>query len=204
MNSSNITHTHTKDVMYLIRGIYNPTSYIDERGEENPNELYQTSRPKHLPKVPGEQVNWHKGRCHQPNPGCGNLYWTNNLEARGGGEQKGNLNNLCQPSVPYLILLPTEEGKKDNCEHWLDTNDIKVNIYAKNNKVKVKSLSRVQLCDPMDCSLPCSSNHGIFQARIPEWVAMPFSRVSSWSGDWTWVSHITGRLLPTEPPGKTY
>ena len=48
----------------------------------------------------------------------------------GGGEQKGNLNNLCQQSVPYLILLPTEEGKKDNCEHWLDTNDIKVNIYA--------------------------------------------------------------------------
>ena len=31
MNSSNIPHTHTKDVMYLIRGIYNPTSYIDER-----------------------------------------------------------------------------------------------------------------------------------------------------------------------------
>ena len=30
------------------------------------------------------------------------------------------------------------------------------------------------LCDPMDCSLPGSSVHGIFQARIPEWVAMPF------------------------------
>ena len=42
-------------------------------------------------------------------------------------------------------------------------------------KVKVKSLSRVQLCDPMDCSLPCSSVHGIFQARILEWVAISFS-----------------------------
>ena len=40
------THTHTQDVMYLIMEIYNPTSYIDERGEENSNELYQTSRPK--------------------------------------------------------------------------------------------------------------------------------------------------------------
>ena len=40
---------------------------------------------------------------------------------------------------------------------------------------KVKSLSHV-LCDPMDCSLPGFSIHGIFQARIPEWVAISFSR----------------------------
>ena len=32
------------------------------------------------------------------------------------------------------------------------------------------------LCDPMDCSLPGSSVHGIFQARILEWVAISFSR----------------------------
>ena len=38
----------------------------------------------------------------------------------------------------------------------------------------VKLLSRVQLCDPMDCSLPGSSVHGIFQARILEWVAISF------------------------------
>ena len=31
------------------------------------------------------------------------------------------------------------------------------------------------LCDPMDCSLPGSSVHGILQARILEWVAMPSS-----------------------------
>ena len=35
------------------------------------------------------------------------------------------------------------------------------------------------LCDPMDCSLPGSSVPGIFQARILEWVALPFSRGSS-------------------------
>ena len=34
------------------------------------------------------------------------------------------------------------------------------------------------LCDPMGCSLPGSSVHGIFQARILEWVAMPSSRAS--------------------------
>ena len=36
------------------------------------------------------------------------------------------------------------------------------------------------LCDPMDCSPPGSSVHGILQARILEWVAMPSSRVLPW------------------------
>ena len=49
------------------------------------------------------------------------------------------------------------------------------------------------LCDPMDCSLPGSSIHGIFQARILEWVAISFSRGSSRPRDQTWVSHIVGR-----------
>ena len=50
------------------------------------------------------------------------------------------------------------------------------------------------LCDPMDCSLPGSSVHGILQARILEWVAISFSRVSSQLRDWTEVSHIADRL----------
>ena len=45
-------------------------------------------------------------------------------------------------------------------------------------KVKVKLLSYVRLfSDPMDCSLPGSSIHGIFQARVLEWVAIAFSIV---------------------------
>ena len=49
--------------------------------------------------------------------------------------------------------------------------------------MKVKSQSEVaQSCrtlrDPMDCSLPGSSIHGIFQARVLEWVAIAFSTVS--------------------------
>ena len=44
------------------------------------------------------------------------------------------------------------------------------------------------LCDPMDCSPPGSSVHGIFQAGRLEWVALPFSRGSSWLRDWTQVS----------------
>ena len=42
---------------------------------------------------------------------------------------------------------------------------------------------RLTLCDPMDCSLPGSSIHGILQARLLEWVAISFSRGSSPPGD---------------------
>ena len=48
--------------------------------------------------------------------------------------------------------------------------------------VVVQSLSHVQLfCNPMECSLPGSSIHGISQARILEWVAFFFSRGSFWT-----------------------
>ena len=49
------------------------------------------------------------------------------------------------------------------------------------------------LCDPMDCSLSGSSVHGIFQARVLEWVSISFSRGSSWLRDQTRVSRIVGR-----------
>ena len=48
------------------------------------------------------------------------------------------------------------------------------------------------LCDPMNCSLPGSSVHGILQARILEWVAMPSSRRSSQARDRTQISCIAG------------
>ena len=50
------------------------------------------------------------------------------------------------------------------------------------------------LCDPMDCSLP-GSIHGIFQARILEWVAISFSRGSSRPRDRTQVSRLVGRCF---------
>jgi len=43
----------------------------------------------------------------------------------------------------------------------------------------VNLLSHVQLCSPVDCSLPGSSIHGIFQARVLEWVAISFFTGSS-------------------------
>ena len=49
------------------------------------------------------------------------------------------------------------------------------------------------LCDPVDCGLPGSSIHRIFQARILEWVAISFSKGSSWPRDWIQVSYVAGR-----------
>ena len=48
------------------------------------------------------------------------------------------------------------------------------------------------LCDPMDCSPPGFSVHGILQVRILQWVVMPFSRGSSQSRDRTQVFHTAG------------
>ena len=52
--------------------------------------------------------------------------------------------------------------------------------------------SCLTLCDPMGCSLP-HSVHGIFQARVLEWVAISFSRGSSQPRDQTQVSCIVSR-----------
>ena len=50
-------------------------------------------------------------------------------------------------------------------------------------------------CDPMDCNLPSSSVHGIFQTRILEWVAISSSRGSSQPRDGTCRSCIGRRVL---------
>ena len=62
--------------------------------------------------------------------------------------------------------------------------------------------SCLTLCEPMDCSLPGSSVRGTFQARILEWVAILFSRGSSWPRNWNWVSCIGGRFFITWATGK--
>ena len=90
--------------------------------------------------------------------------------------------------------------------------------------MKVKSQSEViQLCltlgDPMDCSLPGSSIHGIFQARVLEWGAIAFSDIPYYpysthdlapptvlSGlllrPWTWVSFFGGLQHPPVGSGS--
>ena len=58
--------------------------------------------------------------------------------------------------------------------------------------------SCLTLCNPMDCSPPGSSVHGILQARILEWVTISYSRGSSWPRDWiniSCISCIAGKLF---------
>ena len=77
-------------------------------------------------------------------------------------------------------------------------------------KLKLKQYEWIYICmcakslqscptlwDPVDCSPPGSSVHGISQARILEWVASSFSRRSSWPRDWTHISYLswTGRQV---------
>ena len=76
-----------------------------------------------------------------------------------------------------------------------------------NHLMHAKALwSCLTLCNPRDCSPPGSSIHGSLQARILEWVAISYSRGSSWPRDWTHVSYIylswQVGSLPLVPPGR--
>ena len=68
-----------------------------------------------------------------------------------------------------------------------------------NTKTKSAGHSVLSLCNPMDHRLPGSSVHGILQARLLEWITIPFSRVPSWPRDWTCVSCIKGRFFSFWP-----
>ena len=68
-------------------------------------------------------------------------------------------------------------------------------------KVSVAQSSRT-VCDPMCCSPPGSSVHGILQARILEWVAIPFSRGSPDPGVKPGSPALQADSLPSEPQGS--
>ena len=79
---------------------------------------------------------------------------------------------------------------------------IEMNLFTKQKQVHrlrgCKQASEVAqscptICNPMDCSLPGFSIHGILQVRILEWVTSSFSRGSSRPWDRSWVSRIGGR-----------
>ena len=82
-----------------------------------------------------------------------------------------------------------------------DYSKIYVSIFSLQtiNKITFELLcmraSCFSLCNPMDCSQPGSSVHGILQARVLEWVTIPISRGYSWPRDWTQVSCLVGRFF---------
>ena len=108
--------------------------------------------------------------------------------------------------MAYRILVPqsgieprspAEETQSPN--HWIAREFPKLyfrefQTYLKESESEVAQ-SCLTLCNLVDCSLPGSSVHGIFQARVLEWVAISFSRGFSWTGDQTRVSRIAGRYF---------
>ena len=80
-------------------------------------------------------------------------------------------------------------AKKLDTTKQLNNNEIDV------NRVCMSHQSCLTLCDPVGYSPPGSSVHGIFQARILEWVAIPFFKGSSQSRDQNQVSRIAGRFF---------
>ena len=80
-----------------------------------------------------------------------------------------------------------------------------LNLQSKTMHQRSVAKSRWTLCDPMDCSPPGSSVHGIFQARILEWVVLPSSRGPSRPRDQTCVSQVSciaGGFFTAEPLGR--
>ena len=112
----------------------------------------------------------------------------------------------------------------DNEKLWISSKYVKVtfkklqqtqrvifDVLIKNSCVCVLScFSCVWLCDPMDCSPPGSSVHGIHQARIWEWNARLSSRASSWRQERShrdqtrdsYLLHLQSSSLPLVPPQK--
>ena len=97
-----------------------------------------------------------------------------------------NRNNIVANSRKTLMVHITNKTKQKDKDY---SRSINVNVCVG------ASCSVLTLCNPMNCNLPGSSVHGIFKARILEWVVIPFSRGSSLFRDWSWVFGIAGRFL---------
>ena len=133
---------------------------------------------------------------------------------------------LCQSSFRCCILFDPDDTLRDCLDRALSPfhrwNDylivvtVKVKVWSWQTGftlqilptfVLVKSLqSCLTLCNPVDCSLPGSSVHGILQARILEWVAMSFSRgivpIQGSNPCLLCLLHWQMSSLPLEPLGK--
>ena len=117
------------------------------------------------------------------------------MKEEGGGGRRGG-----RKGWPYRRLLPPADTQAlwnftlglQRREDWNsalpeirpDQNQNSSSLPRGGEAVKLTQLCPT-LCDPMDCSLPCSSVRRILQARILEWVAISFSRRSSQPRDRT-------------------
>ena len=102
----------------------------------------------------------------------------------------------------WLWPTPQKEGPTPD-PSWCSCTEILISLLRSHSDIIMRAIlpivesgvaqSCLTVCDPMDCSLPGYSVHGIFQAIVLEWIAISFSRGSSWPRDRTQVSHIVDR-----------
>ena len=128
----------------------------------------------------------------------------------------GNLDfSLCfiQPGISHDVLCIKLNKPGDNIQPWCIPFPIWNQSVVPCPVLTVLSLhffclcfvvSRVQLWNSMESSLPGSSIHGTFQERILEWMAISYSRGSSWPRDQTCISCIAGGFSTVEPSGKLH
>ena len=103
-----------------------------------------------------------------------------------------------KPFLLYQLCLTIPSSVKLLCKVPASTGNFTVCILAQ---------SCLTFCNPVNCSPPGSSVHGIFLARILEWVAISFSNSETGSSqlrDWTHIPFILRRILTFESPGKPH
>ena len=106
----------------------------------------------------------------------------------------------CTTQFLGFLLVPhlgTEPGplavKARSLNHWIAREFSRLDTFEESylSIYCAPAQSSLTVCNPMDCSSPGSSVHGIFPTRILEWVAMPSSRGSAQPRDWTHVSCVS-------------
>ena len=95
-------------------------------------------------------------------------------------------------SIDFGVTNFSKQTKLQIWNPWIRVDCVCIYVYESESEVAQLCPT---LCNPMGCSLSGSSVHGIFQATVLEWIAISFSRGSSWPRNQTWVSHVAGRLF---------
>ena len=109
-----------------------------------------------------------------------------------------------EKSCLLKFRFPDLVNKNRGCLVWTGYAYPKLfTVYQSERKLKVfVAYSCPTLSDHMGCSPLVFFVYGVLQARILEWVAIPFSRGSSWPRDWTWVFCIAGGFFTNWVTGE--
>ena len=152
---------------------------------------------------------WHVG-CpgrRETLAGSGSLYWGKPLRGWQHTQQQGNTFSLKWSSgggaSPFWLHLRI--WSQELFIHLVEESRAYTQIpNTQKGKESEVAQSCPTLCDPMDCSLPGSSVHGIFQTIVLEWIAISFSRGASRPRDQTQVSHIVDRCFTVWATREVY